>query len=169
MHRLKTRVPRHQGSSLMEVLVSMILIAVGLLGIATLFIRDLTNARSALLRTQAITLLSDMADRIRANAGGKDAYDTAAYAGAPGAQGCAPSDTAVGSNCSTAQQAQDDLASWTAAVQRALPAGAAGPPSAIVEYASGEPARYRLELSWQEPGESLPFTAASEVLIEGAS
>jgi len=169
MRSLRMMLTQQHGSSLVEVLVSMILIAVGLLGLATLFIHDLINSRSALRRTQAITLLSDMADRIRANAGGKDAYDTAFYGGAPGTQNCAPSDAAVGTNCSTAQQAQDDLASWTAAVQRALPAGPAGPPSAIVVYATGEPARYRLELSWQEPGESLPFTAASEVLIEGAS
>jgi type IV pilus assembly protein PilV len=162
-------VSRQRGSSLVEVLVSMILIASGLMGIARLLLHDLTNARSALLRTQAITLLSDMADRIRANAGGKDAYDSASYGGTPAMQGCAPSDTGVGANCSTAQQAQDDLASWTAAVQRALPVGPAGPPTATVEYASGEPARYRLELSWQEPGEPLPFSALSEVLIEGAS
>lgn len=163
---MKRRAQR--GSSLVEVLVSMILIAVGLLGIASLLLHDLTNSRSALLRTQAIALLSDMADRIRANAGGKDAYDITAYGGAPLAQGCAPSDTASGTNCSTAQQAQDDLASWNAAVQRALPVGPAGPPSAVVEYSGGDPARYRLELSWQEPGESLPFNALSEVLIEGA-
>jgi type IV pilus assembly protein PilV len=160
---------QQQGSSLVEVLVSMILIAVGLMGLAGLFIHDLNNARSALLRTQAIVLLSDMADRIRANAGGKDAYDTASYGGAPAIQGCTPSAAGTGANCSTAQQAQDDLASWAAAVQRALPAGPAGPPTAIVEYARGEPEKYRLELTWQEPGEQLPFTAASEVLIEGAS
>jgi type IV pilus assembly protein PilV len=162
------RLARQRGSSLVEVLVSTILIAFGLMGIASLMLHDLTNARAALLRTQAVALLSDMSDRIRANASGKDAYDSASYGGTPAMQGCAPSDAALGENCSTTQQAQDDLASWNAAVQRALPAGPSGPPRALVEYSRGEPARYRLELSWQEPGESSPFSAVSEVLIEGA-
>lgn len=169
MRHLRIKVSRQQGSSLVEVLVAMILIAFGLLGIASLLLEDLTTARSALLRTQAVALLSDMADRIRANAGAREAYDSASYGGAPVAQGCAPSDSGAGANCSTDQQAQDDLASWATAVQRALPTGPAGPPTARVEYASGEPARYRLELTWQEPGESLPFSALSEVLIEGAT
>ena len=169
MHHLRRDLPQERGSSLVEVLVSMILIAFGLLGIASLLLHDLASARSALLRTQAIALLSDMADRIRANAGGKDAYDTASYGGIPAMQGCAPSDSDVGANCSTAQQAQDDLASWFAAVERALPSGPARPATGSVEYASGEPAKYRLELVWQEPGELSPSSALSEVLIEGAS
>ena len=168
MRFLSTSLPVQQGASLVEVLVSMLLMSIGLMGIAMLFVRDLTHSRAALLRTQAIALLSDMADRIRANAGGRDAYDTATYGGAPSGQNCAPSGSAVGTNCSTAQQAQDDLASWTAAVKRALPANPTGLPSAIVEYSSGEPSMYRLELRWQEPGEPQHFSALSEVLIEGA-
>jgi type IV pilus assembly protein PilV len=160
---------RQSGFSLVEALVALLVLSVGLLGIAGLFVESVRSSRTALLRTQAIHLVGDMADRIRANATARDAYDTGAYAGAPAERDCAPTPDSAGGNCSSAALAEDDLARWVAAVRGALPALDDAPPQAEVEYvepaATGTPERYRITVSWREPGEDQPLSYRSDVLI----
>jgi type IV pilus assembly protein PilV len=140
--------------SLVETLVALVVLSVGLLGVAALLLQSVRGSRTALLRTQAVNLVSDMADRIRANVGAGDAYATAQY-GADGAEehGCAPKKDVAGGPCSPVELAEDDLARWRAQVQDALP----GDPSADVEYvaapSAGTPERYVVSVAWREPGE----------------
>ena len=56
-----------RGFSLVEVLVALVVMSIGLLGIAALYVESLRSGTSPLLRSQAVALASDMADRIRAN------------------------------------------------------------------------------------------------------
>nr|WP_299197744.1 type IV pilus modification protein PilV [uncultured Amphritea sp.] len=56
-----------QGSSLIEVLVTLVLVAIGLSGMMMMQARGLEQNQSAYLRTQAIAMASDMADRMRLN------------------------------------------------------------------------------------------------------
>ena len=63
-----------RGFSLVEVLVALIVLSVGMLGIASLYVDSLRAGRTALLRTQAVFLATDMADRIRANPTAGAAY-----------------------------------------------------------------------------------------------
>jgi prepilin-type N-terminal cleavage/methylation domain-containing protein len=58
-----------RGMSLIEVLVALVILSVGLLGIAQLLIHGMRTSHAALLRTQAVNLVADMAERIRANPG----------------------------------------------------------------------------------------------------
>ena len=46
---------------------ALIVLSVGLLGIAAMYVETLRANRDALVRTQAIALASDLADRIRSN------------------------------------------------------------------------------------------------------
>ncbi len=148
---------------------ALLVLSVGLLGIAGLFVESVRNSRTALLRTQAINLVGDMADRIRANATARAAYDIANYGGEPAERNCAPSPDDAGSNCSMATLAEDDLARWVAAVRTALPAQEDAPPQALVQYfppgAPGAPERYLITVSWLEPGEDQPYSYRSDVLI----
>ena len=66
-----------QGFSLVEVLIALVIMSVGMLGIATLFVQGMQAGRTSMFRHNAVILVGDVADRIRANptAG-------AAYAGA---------------------------------------------------------------------------------------
>lgn len=59
--------PKHRGFSLLEVLVTLVIISVGLLGLAGLQAVGLKNNQSALLRSQATCLAYDIIDRMRAN------------------------------------------------------------------------------------------------------
>ncbi len=79
-----------RGVTMVEALVALVVLSIGLLGIAGLFVESLRNSRTALFRTHAANLAGDIADRIRANGNGRDAYDTTPYAGAPALHACAP-------------------------------------------------------------------------------
>lgn len=162
------RRPRQRGITLVESLVALLVLSVGMLGIAALFVSSVRYNRTALLRTQAVNLVSDMSDRIRANATAGAAYDLASYGAAPATGNCAPSEGAGGANCTIAQLAQDDLARWLVAVQAAMPPTGDAEPAALVEYtpgAGGGPDRYTVQVRWQEPGEGAPFSYRGDVLV----
>ncbi len=157
-----------RGFSLVESLVALLVLSIGLLGIAGLFVGSVRNSRTALLRTQAVSLVADMADRIRANATAGAAYQLANTASAPADADCAPTDASAGGNCTPAQLAQDDIARWVAAVRFALPATDNGPPGARIVHFDGNsalPERFQISVSWREPGEQADYTYASEVQI----
>ena len=66
--------PRHsrgkapqRGFTLVEAMVALIVLSVGLLGIAALYVETLRASRTSLHRTQAVNLATDLADRMRAN------------------------------------------------------------------------------------------------------
>lgn len=67
IHRLKPPRVRQNGFSLIEVLVTMLVLAFGLLGVAGLLVGGVSNAASSESFTKASQLAADMADRIRAN------------------------------------------------------------------------------------------------------
>lgn len=161
-HRLSGRLPgrarhRHaQGVTLVESLAALTVLSVGMLGIAGLFVHNVRNTRSALLRTQAVNLVADMSDRIRANASAGAAYNLIRYGGTPALRGCAPGAGDSGTHCSTTELAEDDLARWLAAARLALPPGRDAPARMAVEYAApdapGEPERFRVAVFWDEHG-----------------
>lgn len=97
-----------RGFSLLEVLVAIVVLSIGLLGLAGLMASGLKNAHSAYHRTQATWLAYDVLDRMRANrqvalAGG---YNLALGA-TPGGSGLAAT----------------DLSEWDTALTETLPAG----------------------------------------------
>jgi type IV pilus assembly protein PilV len=56
-----------RGTTLVETLVALVVLSVGLLGIAALQMASLSNNRGAHMRSQASVLAYDIADRMRAN------------------------------------------------------------------------------------------------------
>jgi type IV pilus assembly protein PilV len=60
---------QERGFSLIEVLVSIVVLSGGLLGVAALQVTGLRVGQSSFYRAQAAQLATDMADRLRANAG----------------------------------------------------------------------------------------------------
>jgi len=70
------RYRRQSGFSLVEVLVSLLVLSLGLLGLAALQSQSAKSTYSAYLRTQAAQYAYDMLDRMRAN---REAARTGAY------------------------------------------------------------------------------------------
>ena len=67
-----------QGVGLIEVLVALLLIAIGILGFAALQLRAMDASNEAAERTFAINIARDLAERIRVNRNGLLDYKTAA-------------------------------------------------------------------------------------------
>lgn len=158
---------KQRGVTMVEALVALVVLSIGLLGIAGLFVESLRNSRTALLRTHAVNLAGDIADRILANSSAGVAYDTASYAAAPVTHNCAPTAALGGNNCSIAELAEDDLARWQAAVSLALPPPLVPADAAVVEFiraAPGRPDRYRISIAWQEPG-APQYTYSAELAM----
>jgi len=65
--QIRGRVHPQRGFSLIEVLVTMLILAFGLLGVAGLLVGGVSNAAGSESLNKANQLASDMADRIRAN------------------------------------------------------------------------------------------------------
>ena len=66
--------PRHAGFSLIEVLVTIAILMIGLLGLAALQTNATIAELEAYQRSQALVLVQDMADRIAANKANADSY-----------------------------------------------------------------------------------------------
>jgi type IV pilus assembly protein PilV len=77
-----------RGTSLIEVLVTVVIIAFGLLGLVGLQSRMQLSEMESYQRAQALVLLNDMANRIAVNRGMADQYEAAV-----GAEECATSPT----------------------------------------------------------------------------
>jgi type IV pilus assembly protein PilV len=127
------------GFSLIEAMVSLVVVSVGMIGIASLYGQGLGASRTALYRTQAVNLTADMADRIRANRQGG-----AAYGGAAANNNCDPGG---GVNCTPPQMAAHDLFVWTNLVAQQLPNGVG-----VVQFAAAVPPTYTIQVTWQETG-----------------
>jgi type IV pilus assembly protein PilV len=134
------------GFTLIEVLVSLVVMAVGLLGIAGLYVEGLRAGRTAVYRSAAVTLAGDMADRIRANPRG-------AYAGAgPGADNACVNG---GGDCAPDALAADDWFRWLGDLHRRLPVGA----TATVAVQNLAPVtQFTITVSWPEVGQDAPLS-----------
>jgi type IV pilus assembly protein PilV len=75
-----TKARGQRGASLIEVLVSLLIITVGMLGLAGLSGQAQKAEFEAYQRTQALLLADDMANRLRANRAGLSCYDLGADA-----------------------------------------------------------------------------------------
>src|SRR5438045_6342747 len=85
--RMPQRPARPRGFTMIEMLVALVVLAVGMLGVAILFGISLHSGSSAISRMQAVNLAADLADRIRANRRAGDAPNNA-YGGAAADNHC---------------------------------------------------------------------------------
>lgn len=93
---------RTQGFTLIEVLVAMLVMAIGLLGLAGLQMKSLNSTQETYFQTQADLLINDLITRIRANKSGT--YTQADKA--------INSFAAAGKNCLTATCSQAEIVAW---------------------------------------------------------
>ena len=111
------------GASLIEALVSILILSLGLLGLAGLQLNALAFQKSSWATNRVAELTGDIAERIRSNPGATYAYianySTASTA-SPSISGCRTSGT-----CNADQIALDDIGNWIIKAQTSLPGGAA--------------------------------------------
>lgn len=113
MNRLaqKTGAP---GFSLIEVLVALLVLSIGLLGLAALQTTGLKLNHQSYERTQAVMQTYDIIDRMRANRSGSDRsingiYESVAIGNQPGSTDC------QSVSCNVSQLAEYDIRQWNSA------------------------------------------------------
>lgn len=121
MQKIKNLPPSNDGYSLLEVLIGLLVLSLGLLGLAALQTTGLKFNQQSYQRTQAVFLAYDIIDRIRANSTGKTAglYDSITTSTMPTISSGQCTSTA----CTTAQLADYDIYSWKTNITRLLNSG----------------------------------------------
>jgi type IV pilus assembly protein PilV len=143
---------RDNGFTLIEVLVAAIVLAIGILGMATMMLTSLKSEQSALYRSLASSYAYDMADRIRKNrawAIANNKYD------AINTSNAVPSDPACwtsAAGCSETQRADLDIREWASnfANVYSLANFSAPLPNAAGTVTRGDGNLFTITISWNE-------------------
>lgn len=141
---------RQRGMTLVETLVALVVLSIGLLGVAALQMASLRNNHAAHTRSQATALAYDVADRMRANR-------TAAING--------NYDVAIGSTIATPSTlAEIDLTAWKNSLAAALPAGDGAITSD--DAVTGDPNIVRVTIQWDDSrGVEAPVTFVTDTRL----
>ncbi len=117
MKRASFKRKSEQGFTLIEVMIAVLVLSIGLLGLAGLQVTALQNNQGAFMRSQATALAYDLADRMRANVLGTISGNyNPANAGTNANCG-----TTTG--CSPQAMAENDLQDWNTSIATYLPMG----------------------------------------------
>ena len=139
------------GFTLVEVLIALIILSVGMLGIAGLYVHSMQAGRTSLFRHHAVTLAGDVADRIRANPRAAIAYSQA---------GANNNCVNGGVDCTPAQMAGNDVFLWDQQAADTLPNG-----TVTVDFDNTViPWTYQITVAWDEPGENMTYIINIPVL-----
>lgn len=138
------RLIRARGFTLVEVLVALVVLSIGLLGIASLQLSSLRWNHGASLRSQATLLAYDIVDRMRANqvAARAGEYDNAAGAA-----------TGTAGSVSLADKTQ-----WKKFLGQTLPLG----DGTISRTATGATTTFRITVSWDDKQGAYSSSAAAD-------
>lgn len=145
---------RSKGFTLIEVMVALVILAIGLLGMATLMTQSLQSSESAYSRGQATVLAYDIIDRMRANkvldpskpfqiyrvshATLGNSYALANPAACP--------NTVCAADCQGTEKATSDLTQWCRTLNTSLPNLL--PATSITRTGTNH---YSVRVEWQEP------------------
>lgn len=142
------------GTTLIETMVALLVLSIGLLGIAAMQMSGLFNNRSGYERSQAVMLAEEILERVRVNpTGAADGnYNTAV-----GTAVAAPVGDCLGAaaNCTPAELAAEDLGLWKQRLNAIL---AGGDGSVQVTVVATVPRSAQVTVQWP-PANSYSFTA----------
>jgi type IV pilus assembly protein PilV len=137
------------GISLIEVLVAVVVISVGLLGIAALHVTSLRTSYDANTRSKAVWFAYDIADRMRANATSAKNGDYI---------------VAMGSTPTGATVAALDLQTWKDSIAR-VKTGLPNGDGSITSATFGANTLFTITVQWQERDSTVPLSFAIKTEI----
>jgi type IV pilus assembly protein PilV len=139
MCRVKHSGNKQQGFTLLEVLIALLILSIGLLGLAALQTTGLRSNEMASMRTNSTMLAYDISDRMRANPQGITDGDYVIDSGpVTGTADC------IAGDCTTSQLATFDLLQWKAAIA-VLPGG-----QGDITQTAGPPLVHTITVRWDE-------------------
>ena len=151
-----------RGFSLIETLIALVVLSVGLLGVAALHVESMQRGQGGLLQTRAVLLAGDMADRIRANPLGGEGYNIGWQEMPPVGDPCA--DTADGqapgapAGCDPASMAAYDVETWKEALAPTSPLGLPNGDGRILVNTATIPPTYLIQVQWSGRNDTELYT-----------
>ena len=133
-----------RGFSMIEVLISLVLIAVTMLGQAGLQANALRFSKSGSLRMQAVFLSNEMAERMEGNKAGAIAGNY--VIGSASSTVLTSATDCMSAPCSSSVLAAYDHAAWTTRVSAVLPSAT----WQITQTTTGNPSTYSVVITWQD-------------------
>jgi type IV pilus assembly protein PilV len=116
---------KDRGFSMLEVLISIFIILLGLLGLAGLIVRSNQTEMESYQRVQALMLVQDMVDRINANRKVATCYSTGGLGVSLGT-GAGTIPTCGSGSAQEQKRADDDLAAWNSLLLGSAEAASTG-------------------------------------------
>ena len=145
------RLQRQRGVSLLEVMISLVIVGIGVLGLIGMQARAMSNQRDSFDRKAAAELMAQISERMRANHLGFMANNYASTLLPADAVGTATA-CVLASPCTAAQQASSDLVSWHTQIRNRLPSsgaviGTSGAAGSVIGSGANS---MRITMIWRE-------------------
>lgn len=147
---------RNRGFTLVEVLVALVVLAIGLLGMSSLMMTSMQSNQSAYLRSQASVLAYDLIERMRANK--NRAITTDDYTMAVTVNDAPADPSCPSSGCNPAQQAQLDQRQWITTRKLSIP----GSTQVVTRSNNNE---YVITISWEDSSALQRSTSTSSFVV----
>lgn len=157
-HNLKpfaSKASQH-GFSMLEILITLVIIAIAVLGTAGLQLNAMRLNKGSQFRTQAIFLASDITERMEAN---KAAAVLGTYAIATTSTVSVAATDCAATACDSASLAAWDKSQWEAAVSNLLPQAS----WTISQTTAGNPSTYSIVIRWIDRSDVKTVTSGTIV------
>jgi len=110
---------------LLESLISIVILAIGVLALMSVQLRTLADTQTSVRRAQAMRAIEDLAERIKANPDGFGQLRAGSYASGWNADTASTDDGCSSRACSPGELAHSDLMRWKSNLAETLPMGRA--------------------------------------------
>ena len=148
------------GFSMVEILVTILIISLAVLGSAGLQVQALKTNQGGQFRNQAVFLLNDMVERMKAN----KVYSVSASS-VPGYDTTLATTTDCGvTSCSPTQLAAYDVTQWGASIAAVLPQGT----GTVTQTTTGNPSSYTVTINWVDRKTNTKYATAGAALATEA-
>lgn len=155
MHRMTTMITttpkKHQrGITLIESMVAIVIAALGILGILGVQMRTLTDTQTTVRRAQAIRLIEDLSERMKASPNALLSLTSYASSYEETGSSLTATTDCSSNSCTPTEQAQYDLKQWKTTLEETLPLGQASIFLAPGETVAENRRQLGVMIAWRE-------------------
>lgn len=155
------KLKKQTGLSLIEILVTVLIVNFGILGLSKLQLTNLKSINNSILSLNASFYAESLVDKLQGNSdyakSSNSAYVLADFTDTPSSQ--ASSAVCISSSCSAANLAIYDMNTWLYKIKTRFPKGKAK----ITKADTGSTTMYTIEIQWVYKSETNQYSLVTEL------